>query len=1357
MSRRPILHTCTKALLLGLLSLCGPAFTTAQGVAPIIVQPAEWGNMATPSPTGTRTNAPVTFGLGIPDAWAIPCTLQASPAQLELKNGSTLLNSQFRTLACWPDGMVEWVQIDAQLPSFVEGSPGFDTSITVTQVAGGGGNNPATSMAVQCTGSGAPVAACPDANRIVVNTTAATFLIKENNYNIFDDVNVGGTHLVLAGNHGANDGLFLAGPTHAVILAGGINSVSCGPGPIPTNYAGATCTTPYLSNLDSASTCVIEENGPLRSAVMCQGNFINSSGDVYMHWRTRMHFWLNHSDAKVTVALRNADVTPGTSPNFTNAYKEFQQFEARVTDNLASVTRNFQIANDTATPTTGTLLLNGTDNALNYEAYEQNGEWNDWTNSGNTTAANGDNDRNLVSWIPRSATGTLHYSQNGYTILKNGTDVGPGAGHEFSNSNYPVGWADLDDGTNGIETGVYQYSMYWPKSLEFQPGPAGFNEIRIGIWPNQTEFPVAGLNSSYSSASPNSAPQVSYAMGWPQYAIHDLYFNFHTGTQTASVAQNRFLYFQHYMLARPQSATYYNSVVDATSGLPALWYPIPDPVAEDTYYLGLSGVCQPTAPAGQCVGDVGSANYAFGGTTNHMSIFRFFDWPAAGGTQGTQFDQRFSFLRNFEQRGCTPSGSVCGAASLTGSVPGRYIWAAHFERMEIERSLPRSDTATTSGSSAGFRSLCTSLSVCNGLAFFQWGDPKNNTNPSVWNGGMRNWGDAAGAQEHDVTWSIMPYYFLSGDEWAKEQVLQGFKDRFENPFVGFNNISACPSCLAPNRGHLGVIRVMGHWFAGAARLMDFLCSINDPDCDKSVALGGSGPPATSPASSVATGTVMAGIEQNLAGEIALPFISAGYPLGYTEISGGSTHCELGTGIPALCSQGSSPVRGSLEAPTGGGGACTPSSSSPPCSLGADWRGGDSFMHGIATEGLYDLRATTLKWLGRNWHATIGTPSGLASVACGAGSGPVCDGQTPLDNIVVGERTLFSALYGGSQYLSEENFINSGTLSTSGYTYTQSQDYLNASPGCTAGNNCLHDCSTGCTGLTQWFGIGGFAGVTNSIADLAGNTWQPGFEIQLQRAGSIQFELGSHMMQFAVNYILANDTAGGNSTTVGAGIPALKVVPGGASNGITVTGCTGTGCSNTTTSCVGPTSGTGTCTLIWTPPPGLSTVAGNQYILKYFPCQTGVLTLYGNDCPSGGKTIVPALQFHSDITTAGTTGTSGITGSVVGSWVLNPATNWNWFYTTDVPDGGANTVVPTGASYTFHTAANTTYTFHLAAYQTSAATLLPTSQAFFSAAVGTSSGDSARTFTLTAGSGNLTSLVPFLPPGISRRRTHAPAH
>jgi hypothetical protein len=129
------------------------------------VQPAEWASPLN-TVTGTRSIASLTFGLGIPDAVAIPCTMQSSPAQLEIENNSGIQQpSQFRPTACWPSGHVKWVLVDGQLSTFAEGS-GYDiTSLLVTQVVSGGGNNPATSMAVQCAGSGAPIAACPDANQ----------------------------------------------------------------------------------------------------------------------------------------------------------------------------------------------------------------------------------------------------------------------------------------------------------------------------------------------------------------------------------------------------------------------------------------------------------------------------------------------------------------------------------------------------------------------------------------------------------------------------------------------------------------------------------------------------------------------------------------------------------------------------------------------------------------------------------------------------------------------------------------------------------------------------------------------------------------------------------------------------------------------------------------------------------------------------------------------------------------------------------------------------------------------------------------------------------------------------------------
>ena len=251
-----------------------------------------------------------------------------------------------------------------------------------------------------------------------------------------------------------------------------------------------------------------------------------------------------------------------------------------------------------------------------------------------------------------------------------------------------------------------------------------------------------------------------------------------------------------------------------------------------------------------------------------MKIFRYFEWQTGGGSDGTQFEQRNSFLRNWLQR---------GGAGTAGSLPGRYIFASHWYRMIVERSLPRSDTPTTSGPNAGFRSLCTSVAVCNGLAFYPWGDPKSNALPSAWNGGMRNWGDDANGMEHSTYWGIFTYYFLSGDEWVKEQLLQGFKDRYQNPFVAYNNLQAnAGGNSSPGHGHINAVRATGHWFSGAARMMEFLRSIGDPDADTPSTV------LTSPGSSPSNATVLQGIEQDIAAQIALPYISSGYPKGWSE-------------------------------------------------------------------------------------------------------------------------------------------------------------------------------------------------------------------------------------------------------------------------------------------------------------------------------------------------------------------------------------------------------------------------------------------------------------------------------------------
>lgn len=1247
-----------------------PWFAQAQGLhVPIIVQPAEWTNMSTPAPTGVRTNAPVTFGLGIPDSAQIDCpgTLdkpqnEQAPSKLKMQNESgARLNSQFRCMAKWPDGYAKWVLVDAQLPSFADRSPGFDKSIIVTQVASGGGNYPAAGMAQQCKGAGTPAAACPDANHIVVATGLATFLIKEANYNLFDDVLVGSAHIISRATHGPTDGIFLQGPPDSAIPPTNpkptIDSASCwsgkagNSGPPPTNYTGPSiCDTAYLSANDSSSTCVIEENGPLRSVLMCQGDLDDSNRHAYMHWRTRMHFWSSHSDVKVTLAIRNADVPSGDCCNPGNmtaahqweiAYKEYSQLELRLTDNLgSSSSRNFEIANDSNAPTRGTInASNGADNAYLFQAYSQNGEWPHWANAGD---CKNEQDGCVVSPIPRARSkGPATYAANGYQINKNGATVTSGG-----NNQYPIGWADLDDGANGIETGVYQLSMYWPKSLEFQPGTANHNEIRIGVSPNQQEF--AGASST-----------TTYAMGWPQYSIQDTYWNFHAGTQTPAVAQNNFLHFQHYLLARPQSGTFYNTVADADSGFPALFYDIPDPVAEDNYYKSV-GVC--AAAAGRCLDDVGQESYPYRGKYAGMKVFRYFTWQQAGGGDGTQFEQRDSWLRNWLQRGCTPHGDKCGSASVTGSLPGRYVFASHWYRMIVERSLPRSDTPTTSGAQAGFRSLCTTQAVCDKLGFFPWGDPKNNSLHAVWNGGMRNWGDNANGMEHSTYWGIFTYYFLSGDEWVKEQLLQGFKDRYQNPFVAYNNLQAnIGGNNSPGHGHINAVRATGHWLSGAAQMVEFLRSIGDPDADTPKTV------LTSPGTSPGNATVLQGIEQTIAAQIALPYISSGYPKGWSETT--KAKCEIVGSPTQLCSQGVSPVRGFVRS---GEGAENCPGMVAPCNK-KPFRSDDSFQLSVWAEGVYDIWLAMRDLLGTDWHLQV------AGVSDGA-MGPF--------NVTISEKNLTDMLYGAYQQMTEANCVNTGSFPTSGCVYDQSSDYLNAAPGCTSSGNCLRSCEKGCTGLNQWFALAAAAPTTNSTLDLSGKSWQFLFESQLKRPGIIGQELGSHMMQFGVNYILADGSTNSHHYAVESAAPVLTQIP------VTLS----------PNPCVGPRSGTGTCAITWTAPVGLSSVNGEKYRLKYLPCQAGVLTIYGDDCPAGGKAIVPTLKFHSDSLTAGFAATDSS-----GSWEIDPAKNWNWAFTTSIPDcspgkasTGCNSSVPSGTSYTFITQPNTTYTFSLFGFVTKTA-------------------------------------------------------
>jgi Kelch motif/HYDIN/CFA65/VesB-like, Ig-like domain len=833
-----------------LVSLTGTGATSSRGGGgggagggqslsiPIGVQAGEWAD--SPKPSTNRTNVPVTFGVPLPDSDSIACSPTTGPlpynsttSQLELQNGSgTTLDAQFRCLGLWPSGNAEWVLVDAQLPTFTEGT--LDSSLKLVQIASGGGNNPATSMAVQCTGSGTPVAGCPDANHIRVNTTAATFLIKEANYNLFDSVVVGSTTLVSSSDHGTDDGLVLMGPPDALT---GRDAVSCTNGPpLAVDSTASACTNPYLSNLDAASTCTIEDNGPLRSVVMCQGDLKDSAAGVYMHWRTRTTFWLNHSDVKLDVALRNADSS--TAQNAASAYKGFNSFEARLTMNLASGTRTVTFAGASSN-TSETLTAGSGDSAYIYQGYSSQYEWTDWNNSTCTS----EDDRCVVSPISRTGSGAPYtYGQSGFQIVKNGSTAATG-----TSSQYPAGWADeVDASSNGVEVGQYQFSANWPDALEFY---SGGNEIRLALDADQTLF------------LPNPTNIQSYVQRWPTYQIRSFYLNFHVGALSSPA--DAFLDFQQPLLGRlPVSA--YNAATNSSTGDYAMMLPLVDPVKDDTYWQGTGiSLCPGTVAAGSCLLDVGQSG-AY--TAPAMYSYKYYDW-VSGGTN--QLDQAWSFIRNFLSRGCTPSGGACGGLALTGSQPGRYVRALNFYHLVDEGSIPRSDFG-------GWRTVCSSPSACQAVLSNSGYPDKFDS----WNGGMRQWEDEDNGEDHLHTSGLVDYYFLTGDPWAYEMLQQGYKDIALNQNIAYND----PTIAGTNPGHnqFSEARALGHWLETHARESLFLCAIRDSNCDTSSTL-----------------TALKGAELAAAYGAAAPVIASGYPAGWTQNSSCdtlefNTPCSAGT-------------------------------------------------------------------------------------------------------------------------------------------------------------------------------------------------------------------------------------------------------------------------------------------------------------------------------------------------------------------------------------------------------------------------------------------------------------------------------
>lgn len=759
----------------------------AQLKVPLTIQEA----LYTGSPTKgiARSQEPVTVGIPVPDSANVK-----SVSQLGL-SGSTV--GQFRILGRWPSGNAMWVLVDAQA-SLAAGGKNTDISV----VPGRGD-------------FGGPVLAADNGKEIVVNTGPAQFTIRKSRFNLFDRVVVHGKTMVAPGS---SQGLVVMGPDTTISVAAprqapDLSSASGGSLPARTYYvrvsyatvSGETeagpeqrialsagnllrvappanvphatgyyvydskakdeetlqspaaiplgtswsepatgritntrhypdlsgvgagcgvCDIPYSSSNDSHSTAVMEENGPVRAVIKADGSHVDSSGHAYMHYTVRLQFYKGKTYAKVEVILRNADSPSGTARQFNSAFKGFTAYEARITPALAQ-SRTYSIGTDTDRSLTGSL--HARENAYLYQAYSDNMEFSDWRASNCPGAGRG---RCVEPFITRSPAGPgkFNYAQDGYQIVAADQVLV----HQ-DHTRYPQGWADLSDSTGaGLEVGVYQLSAYWPKSLQFVNGGS---EVRIGIWPDQKLF--------------HNGEGKSYYQPWPEYSIHDLFFDFHDQAQKSPA--DAFLAFQHYLVARAP-IEYYNR-----AGV--LFYPLLDPGAEDRYLSSLA-----IRPLHDVV----------------PRIFRYYAWPMSG--SGNQHELRWSFLRNFLERGFT----------------GRYLYAAQFYRMVVEHGFPRSDG-------------------------FEWRDfPASQLDPRGFPGELpaaninlayRNWID----DEHAHWYGMTDYYFMTGDETVKDQLLDGVKDRYLNPKTVYNT------------GHEWDTRDIGASLMAFARLYQALSAMRDPD------------------------------------------------------------------------------------------------------------------------------------------------------------------------------------------------------------------------------------------------------------------------------------------------------------------------------------------------------------------------------------------------------------------------------------------------------------------------------------------------------------------------------------------------
>lgn len=206
-------------------------------------------------PSGTsgwnRTNAVATFGVPLPQDANI-----TNVNQLGLTSATA---AQFREIRRWPNGSLQWVLVDAFVPTLAAGQH-VDVSLT-----NGSGSFPAGNLAA-------------DGSTISVNTGTAQFVIRKSGFNVLDSATANARQFLTTG---PKDGIWSLDDTGKR----------------------------YTSANDPAPVVRIDENGPVRTVIRADGTLTAADGTKHFDYTLRMHFTRSSARVKLDLTVRNAEST----------------------------------------------------------------------------------------------------------------------------------------------------------------------------------------------------------------------------------------------------------------------------------------------------------------------------------------------------------------------------------------------------------------------------------------------------------------------------------------------------------------------------------------------------------------------------------------------------------------------------------------------------------------------------------------------------------------------------------------------------------------------------------------------------------------------------------------------------------------------------------------------------------------------------------------------------------------------------------------------------------------------------------------------------------------------------------------